>query len=163
MPIAGSVLSFYRKWAAHDVYNIRPRITHIDHVIIRGYLHEHHAASATDHAQKQIQDPGLRRQWVLNDKLPSRLLMQPLPRELERKLSALPVGYKRVLVDDDVLLVNSAMRAIVDMMRNACATEGLGRCAARKRDHAWPLANRHVRVFKDEAARWRVYEQIATW
>jgi hypothetical protein len=67
--------------------------------------------------------------------LPPGLPVPSLPAELERKLSPVPAGHERVLVDHNVLLVETATREVVDVLRNACATDGLGRCVARRGSH----------------------------
>jgi hypothetical protein len=44
-----------------------------------------------------------------------------LPWDLEYRLSPLGAGYQRVMVGRDVLLIEVAMRRIVDVMHNADA------------------------------------------
>lgn len=97
-------------------YEIGLRITHIDRAIIRGYLHEYNFVLKPSPELRVPRMPGC--------KLPSRMRTQSLPAELERKLSAMPTGYERVLVDGDVLLVETATGEIVDVMRNARTTGG---------------------------------------
>ena len=91
---AGASCSVYdpgHAGTASDRYEIGIRITHIDRAIIRRYLHEYYIALTPS--------PGLRAQGMPGGRLPSRLGTQSLPAELERKLSAKPTGYERVLVD----------------------------------------------------------------
>ena len=89
-----------------DDYQVEPRITYVDRAIIRDYLHQYHLDESVGPARKKAPFPELRRQ---------------LPRELERRLSVPFPGYERVLVGSDVLLVETATREIVDVMRNTRA------------------------------------------
>ena len=116
-----------------DRYEIGIRITHIDRAIIRGYLHEYHFVLKPS--------PELRMPRMPGSKLPSRLRTQSLPAELERKLSAMPTGYERVLVDGDVLVVEPATREIVDVMRNVRTTGGPEHHAAHERNYALASIN----------------------
>jgi hypothetical protein len=75
----------------HNVYGVKPRITHIDRIIIRNYFRE-------------------------ADCVPS-LPPSPLPRQLECKLSPLPAGYKRVTVARGVVLIDTNVSRMIDILR----------------------------------------------
>jgi hypothetical protein len=76
---------------ADNVYGIKPRITNIDRVIIRNYFRQ-------------------------ADCIPS-LPPRHLPRQLECKLSPLPAGYQRVTVGGGVVLVDTNVSRMVDILR----------------------------------------------
>jgi len=63
--------------------------------------------------------PGLQKQLERNGTLPPGLQkqVQPLPSDLERRLSRLPVNYNRGLIGSDVIMLNQKTREIVDILR----------------------------------------------
>ena len=97
----------------NDIYEIGPRITHIDRAIIRNYF--------------QGRGEGLseRRRYARVPTRPAALSSQvsqhALPVELERKLSPLPDDCERVLVGRDVFLVQSNTGAVMDILHRAGA------------------------------------------
>lgn len=145
--------------AASDLYGIANRITHIDRVIIRAFLHEHWGALTTGTVPAVATRLESGREWLPNGTLPSGVRTQPLPAALERKLSALPVGFERVMVDRDVLLVATATREIVDVMCNAYASDGPQSHAARERNRAVASIHFLGSARRDPAARWRLFER----
>jgi hypothetical protein len=94
------------------LYAVAVRITCLDRAIIRQHFAEHRSARA----EGQVREPGSvhRHEAALSSRLRTKLL----PCALELKLSALAAGYQRVLVDGDVLLIETATRRFVDAMRN---------------------------------------------
>jgi len=64
--------------------------------------------------------PGLEKQLRCNGMLPPGLQkkIQPFPEALERQLSPLPTGYRRVIVDAHVLVYRPDTHAIVDVILN---------------------------------------------
>ena len=64
--------------------------------------------------------PGLEKQLRRNGTLPPGLQkkIQPFPEALERQLSPLPTGYRRVIVDAHVLVYRPDTHAIVDVILN---------------------------------------------
>jgi hypothetical protein len=119
-----------------DAYEIALRITQVDRAIIRGYLHERCLALAALGVQDRPQRSIWQRPLMPGGILSSKVRVQSLPAELECRLSTVPDDYERVLVDHNVLLVKTATRKIISVMRNACAIDGLGRCVARERNPA---------------------------
>ena len=91
-----------------DTYHIEPRITCVDRAIIRGYFHQHNLDEPVQPAWKKALFPEAHRQL--------------LPQELESRLSVAFPGHERILVGSDVLLVETASREIVDVMRDIYAT-----------------------------------------
>lgn len=84
-----------------DDYQIEPRITSVDRAIIRDYFHQHLLEESVRPAWNKAVFPEPHRQ---------------LPWELERRLSAPFPGHERIVVGNDVLLVETATRKIVDVM-----------------------------------------------
>lgn len=76
---------------AANVYGVKPRITHIDRVIIRNYFRDADCAPS--------------------------LPPSPLPRQLECKLSHLPSGYERVTVARGVVLIDTSVSRMIDILR----------------------------------------------
>ena len=64
--------------------------------------------------------PGLEKQLRERGTLPPGLQkkIQPLPVELERQLTRLPTGYKRVVIGGNVIVMNEATSLIYDIVRN---------------------------------------------
>ena len=121
VPFAHAKRSHGRKNCGPDELEVR--ITYIDRAIIRGYFGDHGYPCVMEPAENKALLPGVQEHWRTTATwLPPGLWKMQLPVELERKLSALPAGYARVLVDNDVLLVDTARRTIVDAMQNAYAT-----------------------------------------
>ena len=88
--------------ATPSIYEIRARITQIDRAIISTYYESGvPAPRGTVYSGMQ----SLEKPW------------QPLPTELEAKLSILPARYVRALAVDDVLLIDTASGRIIDVMR----------------------------------------------
>ena len=92
-----------------DIYQIRPRITHVDRAIIRDYFHQHNL------------DELVRPAWM--KALFPKSHKQLLPEALECRLSIPFPGHERILVGSgDVLLVETASHTIVDVTRGIHAT-----------------------------------------
>lgn len=86
-------------------YQIVPRITYVDRAIIRDYFRQHDLVPRLRPADREVLFPEFRK--VL------------LPDELECRLSVPFPGHERILAGNDVLLVETATREIVDVMREA--------------------------------------------
>jgi len=71
-------------------------------------------------AKRETLPPGLQKQLERNGTLPPGLQkkIQPLPLELEKQLSAVPTGYRRVVVAGNVILMNPTTGLIYDIIRN---------------------------------------------
>lgn len=69
-------------------------------------------------AKREPLPPGLQRQLVKNGTLPPGLQkkIQPLPPALEVKLPKLPVGYKRVVIGDSVVLIEEKNFLVLDII-----------------------------------------------
>lgn len=62
--------------------------------------------------------PGLQKRLDRGDSLPPGLAKRTLPRDLERRLPALPAGYSRYLAGGDVILVDRRRDIVVDIVFN---------------------------------------------
>ena len=69
-------------------------------------------------AKRESLPPGLQRQLDKNGALPPGLQKKALPSDLQTRLPAAPKGYERVIVDADVLLVESATGVVRDVVRD---------------------------------------------
>jgi hypothetical protein len=71
-------------------------------------------------AKRDRLPPGLEKQLRERGTLPPGLQkkVQPLPYELERQLSVLPTGYRRVVIGNNVILMNPTTALIYDIVRN---------------------------------------------
>lgn len=69
-------------------------------------------------ARKEALPPGLERQLERNGRLPPGLEKRRLPAELDRRLPRRRAGLERVVVDTDVLLIETATGIIRDILRD---------------------------------------------
>ena len=70
-------------------------------------------------AKKKQLPPGLQRQYEKNDKLPPGLAKRDLPEDLTSKLPPPPAGTQRVVVDNDVVLIEQATGKVLDILFDA--------------------------------------------
>jgi hypothetical protein len=59
-----------------------------------------------------------KKRYVVGQRLTQRIVYQPAPTILVQRLTPVPVGYQYVVVDGDVLLLNSTSRLVVDAIRH---------------------------------------------
>jgi len=59
-----------------------------------------------------------KKMWVVDQPLAPAVVYYPLPSELNSRLTPPPVGYQYVRVDDDVLLMQTANRSVVNLVVN---------------------------------------------
>jgi len=71
-------------------------------------------------AKRETLPPGLEKQLREKGTLPPGLRdkIQPLPVALERELSAIPTGYRRVVIAGNVIVMNPVTGLIYDIVRN---------------------------------------------
>lgn len=70
------------------------------------------------HAKKGHYPPGIAKQLVRGKGLPPGLDREPLPVDLERRLTPLPEGYIRVRVGADLVIMRGDTRIVVDILRD---------------------------------------------
>jgi Ni/Co efflux regulator RcnB len=59
-----------------------------------------------------------KKMWTVDRPLPPAVAYYPLPTELYGRLTPPPAGYQYVRVDDDVLLMQTATRSVVNLVAN---------------------------------------------
>ena len=71
-------------------------------------------------AKRETLPPGLERQLRQRGTLPPGLQskIQPIPIALERQLSVLPTGYRRVIIGGNMIVMNPTTGLIYDIVRN---------------------------------------------
>ncbi len=67
-------------------------------------------------AKRDRLPPGLEKQLKKNGQLPPGLAKRELPADLESRLPPPPAGTERVIVDNDILLVEAATGLVVDIL-----------------------------------------------
>lgn len=70
-------------------------------------------------AKKEELPPGLAKQLERNGTLPPGLAKRDLPSDLESRLPLLPKTHQRVIVDEDILLIEKATGRILDILFGA--------------------------------------------
>jgi len=84
------------------------RFSDNDRAVIEGYY--------KNSASRQKAKSSALAKLAKGNSLPSGIQGEPLPRELEQKLSLLPYSYVRVRVGQDVVLMDKKTRVIVDVV-----------------------------------------------
>lgn len=104
--------------AARAQSKIVLHFTERDRDLIREYFTQPASGLPPGLAKRKSLPPGLQKQLREKGRLPPGLQKRLLPGELERRLSALPAGYERVIVGNDVLLIETATRIVLDILRD---------------------------------------------
>ena len=73
------------------------------------------------HAKKGGYPPGIAKQLQRGKGLPPGLDREPLPADLERRLTPLPKGCVRIRVGADLVIMHSDTRVVVDILRDIAA------------------------------------------
>jgi hypothetical protein len=84
----------------------------------RALIHEYYRANLPPGLARKGLPPGHRKRLVRKGQLPPGIAKRALPADLDRRLSPLPQGYARILVDTDVFLVDIATDLILDIVRD---------------------------------------------
>ena len=87
-----------------------------DRHLIRNYYNKKHKKMPPGLAKKNKLPPGLQKQLVKKGKLPPGLEGRYLPHDLDQRLSGLPRGYERQKIGDDIVLIETMTRLIVDII-----------------------------------------------
>ncbi len=96
----------------HPVFSNQDRDLIVDYYSSRG------SSLPPGLAKKRHLPPGLQKQLDRNGHLPPGLEKRGLPSDLDRRLSRLPGGYGRVIVGNDVLIINTSTDEILDILRD---------------------------------------------
>ena len=88
--------------------------------LIQGLFRTNRSGLPPGLAKRETLPPGLEKQLQQKGTLPPGLQkkIQPLPFELERQLTVLSTGYRRVVVAGNVILMNPTTGLIYDIVRN---------------------------------------------
>ena len=88
--------------------------------LIQNWFHTNTSNLPPGLAKRETLPPGLQKQLVRKGTLPPGLQkkIQPLPIVLERQLSPVPTGYRRVVVAGNVILMEPVTGVIYDVIRN---------------------------------------------
>jgi len=89
------------------------RFTDADKYAIRDYYRRNLPPGL---AKRSTLPPGLQKQLQRKGSLPPGLSAEPLPHDLERKLSRLPEGYMRVRIETDIFIMRAATKEIIDVL-----------------------------------------------
>ncbi|MEW5893823.1 MAG: hypothetical protein AB1697_11865 [Pseudomonadota bacterium] len=88
----------------------------------RALIHEYYAARAKPLppglAKKNKIPPGHAMQMERWGRLPPGIAYRALPGDLERRLSALPEGYARIVVGADIGILDTRTRVVVDVIKD---------------------------------------------
>jgi Ni/Co efflux regulator RcnB len=90
----------------------------------RGVGKATHGALPPGLAKKGTLSPGLAAQLERNGRLPPGVTKHELPDDLLAQLQPRPAGYEFIVVDDRVLLIQSATDLILDILTVAAADAG---------------------------------------
>lgn len=98
----------------------QPVFTEQDRVLIKRWFHDHLEGLPPGLAKRETLPPGLEKHLRERGTLPPGLQkkVEPLAPDLERRLSWLPTGYRRVIVGGNVILMNEETALIYDIVRN---------------------------------------------
>lgn len=99
-------------------YDVRIGFSDRDRVLIRDYYRGYYRGLPPGLAKKGKVPPGHAMKLYRNQPVPHGLQWQPLPDDLERRLSRLPDGYVRVTVGADVGIMNVRTRVIMDLIED---------------------------------------------
>ncbi len=92
-----------------------------ERVIVTDWFRRNASGLPPGLAKRDRLPPGLEKQLRERGTLPPglRKRIQPLPFELERQLHRLPIGYRRVVIGGNVILMNEKTSVIYDIIRDA--------------------------------------------
>jgi hypothetical protein len=99
-------------------FDVRIVFSDRDRAIIRDWYDDRRRSLPPGLAKQGKLPPGHAKRWGPRDVLPPGLAYRHLPAELERRLSRLPDGYVRVIIDRDVYLMHTRTRVIFDVIHD---------------------------------------------
>lgn len=108
-----------------------------DRETVRDYFHTHADSLPPGLAKRENLPPGLQKQLERNGTLPPGLAKRSLPKDLEGRLNPLNDPYERVIVGEDLILLDPETNLILDVMQGVFGVpvdDTLGKAGAH-RDH----------------------------
>jgi len=99
-------------------YDVRMAFTDRDRAIIWDYYHSHYRNLPPGLAKKGKVPPGHMYKMHRHQNIPAEVKWQYLPPELDRRLNRLPAGYVRVVIGDDVGLLYTRSRVVLDVIED---------------------------------------------
>ncbi len=112
------------KTAGEKIREVLPESTPVfttrEQTLVKRWFSENLDGLPPGLAKREQLPAGLERQLREKGKLPPGLekKIQPLPAELERQLTRLPTGYRRVVIAGNVILMNETTGLIYEIIRN---------------------------------------------
>jgi hypothetical protein len=96
-----------------------PVFTQHERVIISGWCHNGYQGLPPGLAKREQLPPGLEKHLRKRGTLPPGLQkkMVPVPIVVERQLDLLPTGYRRVIIGDNLIIMNERTALIYDVVR----------------------------------------------
>lgn len=110
------------------------RDQHGNRIVYNDYFRDSHRSAVHDYYDREFRaghcppglakkrngcvPPGQAKKWYVGRPLPSNVQYYPLPHEVVNYLGQPPAGYQYVRVDNDVLLLGTATRVVIDVIRN---------------------------------------------
>ena len=100
--------------ASEPVFTVQER------TVVTNYFRSNTSGLPPGLAKRDRLPPGLEKQLRERGTLPPGLQkkVQPLPPELERQLTVLPTGYRRVVIGNAVIVMNTKTALIYDIIRS---------------------------------------------
>ena len=95
----------------------RPSFHSSDRVVIHEYIasrYRPHCPPGLAKKHNGCVPPGHIHHYVIGQPLPETIIYEPVPEELLMRLQPVPVGYRYVQVDNDVLLMAEASHEVID-------------------------------------------------
>ena len=99
-------------------YDARLTFTDRDRAVIQDYYRSYYRNLPPGLAKKGKIPPGHAYKMQRHQGLPPEVKWQYLPSDLDSRLSRLPSGYVRVMIGDDVGLLHTRTRVVLDVIEN---------------------------------------------
>jgi len=110
---------YYGDVRVHDRdYDLRVVFSDSDRRIIRDYYREDYRRLPPGLAKKGKIPPGHAFKLSRHQSIPPDISWDYLPSDVERRLSRLPDGYVRIVIGDDVGILNIRTRVVVDLLEH---------------------------------------------
>jgi hypothetical protein len=110
---------YYGDVRVHDRdYDVRIVFSDHDRTLIRDYYRSYYRSLPPGLAKKGKIPPGHAYKLQRHQGLPPGVTWEPLPADVERRLSRLPDGYARVVIGADVAILHTRTRVVLDVIED---------------------------------------------